>query len=86
MSLPRSKVTSGGRISIPAEIRHKLGIGPGSVLEWEVDGENVVVRRARLYSFEDMHRALFDKPPRRRSDKELKQGIVRYIRDKHPRR
>ena len=31
MSLPQSKVTAQGQISVPAEIRRKLGIGPGSI-------------------------------------------------------
>lgn len=86
MSLPQSKVTAQGQISVPAEIRRKLGIGPGSVLEWDEDGENVVVRRAGRYTFEDIHRALFAKPPRPRSDEELKQAIGRHMREKHARR
>jgi antitoxin PrlF len=86
MSLPQSRVTAQGQISVPAEIRRKLGIGPGSVLEWDEDGDKVVVRKAGKYTFEDIHRALFDKPPRARSDEELKQAIGRYIRKKHARR
>ncbi|HXH38128.1 MAG TPA: AbrB/MazE/SpoVT family DNA-binding domain-containing protein [Thermoanaerobaculia bacterium] len=86
MSLPQSKVTAQGQISVPAEIRRKLGIGPGSVLEWDEDGDKVVVRKAGKYTFEDIHRSLFDKPPRARSDEELKQAIGRYIRKKHARR
>lgn len=33
MSIPQSKETAQGQISVPAEVRKKLGIGPGSVLE-----------------------------------------------------
>jgi len=33
MTILHSKVTAQGQISVPAEIRRKLGIGPGSVLE-----------------------------------------------------
>jgi AbrB family looped-hinge helix DNA binding protein len=58
MVLARSKVTAQGRISVPAEIRRKLGIGPGSVAEWELDGDKVIVRRVGRYSWEDIHRAL----------------------------
>ena len=32
MASARSKVTAHGQISVPAEVRRKLGIGPGSVL------------------------------------------------------
>jgi AbrB family looped-hinge helix DNA binding protein len=86
MSLPQSKVTAQGQISVPAEIRRKLGIGPGSVLEWDEDDGNVVVRRAGKYSSEDIHRALFAKRPKARTDEELKEGIRHYIREKHARR
>jgi AbrB family looped-hinge helix DNA binding protein len=87
MTIARSKVTSQGQISVPADVRRKLGIRPGSVLEWEEDGDRFVVRRAGQYSFEDMRRALFPNgPPKRRSLEELKEGIADYIRERHARR
>ncbi|MGH7878609.1 MAG: AbrB/MazE/SpoVT family DNA-binding domain-containing protein, partial [Candidatus Binataceae bacterium] len=52
MSIARSKVTAQGQISVPAEVRRKLGVGPGSVLEWDEQGHQVVVRRAGQYSSE----------------------------------
>lgn len=82
----QSKVTAQGQISVPAEIRRKLGIGPGSVLEWDHDGEKVVVRKAGRYSSEDIHRAVFAKRPRPRKVEDLKQAIRRHVRDKHARR
>lgn len=86
MTLPQSKVTAQGQISVPAEIRRTLGIGPGSVLEWEQEGERVVVRKAGRYSSEDIHRALFTKRPKPRKLEELKQAIGRHVREKHARR
>jgi AbrB family looped-hinge helix DNA binding protein len=50
MSLAKSKLTAQSQISVPAEVRKKLGIGPGSVLEWEEQGDQVVVRRAWRYT------------------------------------
>ena len=86
MALPQSKVTAQGQISVPAEIRRKLGIGPGSVLEWDEQDEKVFVRKAGRYSFEDIHRALFSKPPKPRTLDELKQGVRESIKAKHARR
>src|ERR1039458_3975023 len=63
MALARSKVTAQGQISVPAGIRKRLGITPGSILEWEEEGEKIVVRRAGRYSSEDIHRALFPNGP-----------------------
>jgi AbrB family looped-hinge helix DNA binding protein len=86
MALPQSKVTAQGQISVPAEIRKELGIGPGSVLEWHHHGDDIVVRKAGKYSFEDIRRALFPKRPRAHSLEELKEGIADYIQEKHARR
>ena len=87
MALARSKLTAQGQISVPAEVRRRLGVGPGSVLEWDEDGENIVVRRSRKYTFEDIHRAVFPEgPPKPRTLEELKEGIRQYIRKKHARR
>jgi AbrB family looped-hinge helix DNA binding protein len=85
MPLPQSKVTAQGQISVPAEIRRKLGIGPGSVLEWEEEGERVVVRRAGRHTFEDIHRAIFPRKPKARKLSELKEAIGRHLRAKHAR-
>ncbi len=87
MAIAQSKVTAQGQISVPAEVRRKLGIGPGSVIEWNEEGDAIVVRRVGRYSFEDMHRELFgDKPPRARTLAELEEGIRRSIRQRHARR
>ena len=43
MALAHSKVTAQGQISVPSDIRRKLGIGPGSVLEWDEEGDKIVV-------------------------------------------
>jgi antitoxin PrlF len=87
MALARSKVTAQGQISVPAEVRRRLGIGPGSVLEWNEEGEKIVVRRSARYSSADIHRALFpQQAPRPRTLDELKQGIRRHVRERHARR
>ena len=67
MALAHSKLTAQGQISVPANVRRKLGIGPGSVLEWDDESENVVVRRAGRYTSEDVHRSLFPMPPKPRT-------------------
>ena len=87
MAIARSKLTAQGQISVPAEVRRKLGVGPGSVLEWDEEGDAVVVRRSGRYTSEDVHAALFpDGPPPPRSLEELKEGIRQYVRKRHARR
>jgi len=88
MALALSKLTSQGQVSIPAVVRKKLGIAPGSTIEWNEDAENgqVTVKRAGTYSFEDIHRAVFKTTPKRKSLKELKEGIGDYMREKYGKR
>ena len=84
MVIAQSRVTAQGQVSVPSDVRKALGVGPGSILEWEQDGEKVIVRRGGKYTFEDIRRALFgDKKPRRRTLKELNEGKARYIREKY---
>jgi AbrB family looped-hinge helix DNA binding protein len=86
MALAHSKVTAQGQISVPAEVRRKLGIGPGSTLEWDEDGGRIVVRRAARFTSEDIHRALFSrKPPSRRSLGDLNKGLRQSVRARHGR-
>lgn len=84
MAIAHSKVTAQGQISVPAEVRKRLGIGPGSVLEWEDMGDQVVVRRVGTHTSLDVHAAVFKSTaPKKRSGKELKEGIRSYMRKQH---
>jgi len=83
MTLAHSKVTAQGQVSVPAKVRQRLGVGPGSVLEWEEDGDRVIVRKAGRYSSEDIHRVLFAKTPKRRTIEDMKDGVRHYIRKRH---
>jgi len=90
MAIGRSKVTSQGQISVPAEVRKRLGAGPGSTLVWDDDDGRILVRRSGLVSSEDIHRALFgegaDRPkPKPKSLKQLKEGLREYVRKRHAR-
>jgi antitoxin PrlF len=86
MAIARSKITAQGQISVPVEVRRKLGIGPGSVLEWEEEDGKMVVRRAGRFSSEDIHRKVFGaRTLEARSLDELKEGIRRYARKRYAR-
>jgi antitoxin PrlF len=86
VALAHSKLTAQGQVSVPAKVRQRLGVGPGSILEWDEDGDRVVVRKAGRYSSEDIHRALFSGPPDRRSLGEMKAGVRQAVMRRHARR
>jgi antitoxin PrlF len=85
MAIAQSRLTAQGQISVPAEVRKKLGVGPGSVLEWDEQNDQVVVRRAGRYSSKDVHGALFPEEPAKKSPGEVKDAIRKYIRKRHAR-
>ena len=87
MALAHSKVTVQGQISVPAGVRKKLGIGPGSILEWDEEGGEIVVRRSVRFTSEDIHRAVFpDQAPPSHTADEMKEGVRRRVRERHARR
>ena len=87
MALAHSKVTAQGQISVPSDVRRKLGIGPGSVLVWDEEGGKIIVRRSARFSSEDIHRALFpQKAPKSKTLEEMKEGIRERARERYARR
>jgi AbrB family looped-hinge helix DNA binding protein len=87
MRLAQSKLTSQGQVSVPAEVRRRLGLAPGSVLEWEAEGDQIVVRRARRFSSAEVHEVLFPEGvPEPKSLDELKEGIRQHVRRRYARR
>lgn len=86
MAIAQSRVTAQGQISVPVEVRKKLGVGPGSVLEWHQQDDHVVVRRAGRYTSQDVHAALFPKGTVATDPSDVKEGVRKYIRKRHARR
>ena len=80
-----SKITAQGQVSVPARIRRRLGLTPGSKSEWCEIGDEVIVRRASKFSSQDIHYAVFDTPPERRSVSDMDEGIRARLRREHAR-
>jgi len=87
LKIAESRLTAQGQISVPAEVRRRLGVGPGSVIEWDDDGGQIVVRRAGRYSSAEVHERVFPYgAPARKSDDALKAGIRAHVKRRHARR
>lgn len=81
-----SKVTAQGQISVPAEVRRRLGVGPGSVLVWEPREGDFIVRRVGRSSSADVHAALFGGETHAEGKAtDVKAGVRKYIRGRHAR-
>lgn len=85
MESVESKITSKGQISIPASVRRKLGLKPGSRIEWREQGDDVIVRRAFSHTSQDIHDAVFKNHPQRISTEGMDQGIATLLRKRHAR-
>jgi antitoxin PrlF len=81
-----SRITAQGQVSVPAQIRKRLGLAPGSALDWSDEGGKLVVRKAGKYSFKDIHKYLFPDGPPKGPPVDVKKAIAAYIQKKHARR
>lgn len=85
MNAPTSKITAQGQTSVPADIRKRLGVGPGSTLEWVEEDGKVFVKRAGGVTFDEIHKMLFpDGPPKYIADPRGA-GVRAYVRKKYGR-
>jgi AbrB family looped-hinge helix DNA binding protein len=86
VSIAHSKLTSQGQISVPAEVRRRLGLAPGSVIEWTEEDGRIVVRAAGKNSSEDIHKALFARgAPKPVRVEDMKRAVAKAIRARHAR-
>ena len=85
MPLAQSKLTAQGQISVPAEVRKQLVVGPGSILEWDEINDQVVVRKAGRHTSAAVHEALFTKVRKKNPTvaPNVKEGIRKHVREKH---
>lgn len=67
-----SKVTGKGQVTIPKEIRRRLGLREGEYVVWEPRGEQVVVERAAVAPTED-----FDRLAARIAKRFAEKGVTR---------
>ena len=85
MRIAESRLTTQGQISVPAEVRRRLGVAPGGAISWEeLENGDIVVRRADKLSFEDV-RARFAhlRPAQALSPKEMDAAVAEHIQTKH---
>ena len=86
----QTKLTSQGQVSIPAAVRHLLGLTPGSTVEWLQEGGDIIVKRAARSSSVDVHTALFPEAAQdpasagpAKTLAQLKQGIAQRMQRKY---
>jgi AbrB family looped-hinge helix DNA binding protein len=85
MPIASSRLTAQGQISVPAAVRRKLGVEPGSTLAWEEEGDQIVVRRVGQFTSASLHEAIFPTPPSPRTLAQLRAGLRTHAKRRHAR-
>ena len=87
MAFAQSKISPQGQVSVPVEVRKRLGLEPGSVIEWEDRGNEIVVRRASVHTLDEIHAALFPEgPPPPVTLEQMDEAVRQRVRARHARR
>lgn len=85
MSVTESRMTKQGQIPVPASVQEKLGLAPGTVVEWHEEGDRVFVSRAKRYSFQEIHDMIFPEPPEPMSIEQMDEAIRNRMKQKYAR-
>lgn len=87
MAIAQSRLSPQGQISVPVEVRKRLGLEPGSVIEWDEHNGDVVVRRGGGATWGDIRKSLFPEgPPPAASVAEMDEAIADGVAARHARR
>jgi AbrB family looped-hinge helix DNA binding protein len=78
-----SKITSKGQISVPAVVRKRLDLGPGTRIEWVEKNGEIVVRRASRFTSQEVHEAVFGKEVPAVSVEDMDKGIKARMKKKY---
>lgn len=80
-----SRVTAQNQISIPANVRRRFGIGPGTELVWE-EHEGMLVVRPKKFTLDELRAFCTDEPVERRTFAQLRAARDRALGEKYGRR
>lgn len=87
MSSYITKVSSQGQVSVPVEVRKRLEVEPGSVLEWTLEGDRAVVQRRKVYTTADIQAYLRSSGPvEHLTDEQIEERSVAALKEKYGRR
>jgi AbrB family looped-hinge helix DNA binding protein len=81
-----AKVTSKGQITIPQDVRERLGLEAGDRVVFVVQSDRDVVLKPAKTDVRELHGMLYRKGQRRHSIEEMDEGIARSLAEKHGRR
>ena len=78
-----AKLTSKGQITLPKEIRDRLGLDAGSTLDFQLLADNTITARAVKPDARRIRGILASPHGRALTVKQMDEGIAKSMRDKH---
>jgi AbrB family looped-hinge helix DNA binding protein len=79
-----SRVTAQNQISIPASVRRRFHIVPGTELVWE-ERDGLLIVRPKRFTLEDLRTVCADRPVKKRTLAEIRALRNRAVAAKHDR-
>jgi AbrB family looped-hinge helix DNA binding protein len=83
--MPTATVTSKGQITIPKEVRERLGLEAGDRVVFVVQSDRDVLLKPAKTDVRDLHGMLYRRGQRPRGIEEMDDGIARSIAERHGR-
>ncbi len=77
-------LTSKGQITLPKEIRDRLGLDSGSILDFQLLPDNTITARAVKPDARRIRGLLKSPHPEPLTVEQMDEGVARHLRDKHP--
>lgn len=78
--MPNATLTSKGQVTIPVEVREKLGLKTGDRLEFRVRGAEAAVRKSALRSVRSLYGLLRREGRRALTVEEMNDAVARHHR------
>ena len=75
-----------GQITIPKDVRERLGLGAGDRVVFVVQSDSGVVLKPAKTGFRELHGMLYRRRQRPRTVEEMDEGLVRSLKEKLGRR
>ena len=77
-------LTSKGQITLPKEIRDRLGLDSGSILDFQLLPDNTITARAVKPDARRIRGLLKSPHPEPLTVEQMDEGVARHLREKHP--
>lgn len=81
--MPSAKITSKGQVTIPGDIRKKLGLKTGDYLEFRLESDNKITVMPAKRNVDEVYGILYRKDQEAFTPEEMDEGVAEYFEKKY---